>query len=187
MKKYTYSILLLAALCVCLLYDTAQLFRITLICAAIHEAAHIFVYAVITRHLPKLLFKPSAIELKRTFALSKYQDIAVTLAGPLANFATALFACAMLSKNASYTLYFLCAISLCIGVYNLLPIGVLDGARLIKLLLPAKQIYLFYKIETATIYILCTAVSLTAAFAPLKPFPRAAILVSCAYILYTRH
>lgn len=187
MQKTAYSVFLVAALCGCLLYDTAQLFRITLLCAAIHEAAHIFVYVILTKHLPKLIFRPSAIELKRTCVLSKRQDIAVTIAGPLANFAFALLVYAKLSQSASYTLYFMCTISICVGAYNLLPVSVLDGARLVKLFLPSDRLYIFYKTETAAVYLLCAGISLTAVFIPMQPFPRAAMLISCVYILCTRH
>ncbi|MFQ9678706.1 MAG: M50 family metallopeptidase [Ruthenibacterium lactatiformans] len=65
-------------------------------------------------------------------------ELWVLAAGPLANFIMAALLL-QLHRQASYALYFLAAVSLCTGVYNLMPFGVLDGARLLQNLLPAES------------------------------------------------
>ena len=63
--------------------------------------------------------------------MPRTQELWVLAAGPLANFIMAALLL-QLHRQASYALYFLAAVSLCTGVYNLMPFGVLDGARLLQ-------------------------------------------------------
>ncbi|MEG1070019.1 MAG: hypothetical protein RSE27_07420, partial [Ruthenibacterium sp.] len=53
-----------------------------------------------------------------------------------------------MQHSASYRLWFLLCVSFCTGCYNLLPFGVLDGARLLKSITPARHLNLLYAIQT---------------------------------------
>lgn len=76
-----------------------------------------------------------------------------------------------LHRQASYALYFLAAVSLCTGVYNLMPFGVLDGARLLQNLLPAEKQDALRRAQRLLLCLFCAA---ALGFALLGGMPRGA-------------
>ena len=130
-------VLLLAALSAGLLFDPMGFLRMALAASVMHEAGHILLYSLCTHSLPRLAPSLGGISLRMDKLLTRKQEATVICAGPLVNFLAA--ACMFLSAwhKASYGLYFFAAVHLCMGLYNCLPFGVLDGARLLALLVRA--------------------------------------------------
>ena len=176
-------VLLCACLAAGLLFDPMGFLRMTLFCVVVHESAHVFVYVLCARRLPRLSFSAGGIELSGAQQISLAQENIVLAAGPAANFllAAALFAC--LQVRASYGLYFLAAVSLCTGLYNLLPIGVLDGARLIQNMLPASKMNGYDRIKKLLLCCLCAAAVLAALCAEMPRGARAAAFLGPGYLL----
>ena len=132
-------VLLCACLAAGLLFDPLGFLRMALACAAVHESGHVLVYILCTHKWPKLRFSAAEITLFGAHRLSRAQELWVLAAGPMANFILAAALLLRVQCRASYRLYFLAAVSLCTGLYNLLPFGVLDGARILQNLLPAEK------------------------------------------------
>lgn len=131
--------LLCACLAAGLLFDPLGFLRMALACAALHESGHVLVYMLCAHRLPKLRFSLEGISLSGTQQLSRTKELWVLAAGPMANFIFAALLFLRVQRRASYGLYFLAAVSLCTGLYNLLPFGVLDGARILQNLFPAQK------------------------------------------------
>ena len=121
-------VLLCACLAAGLLFDPMGFLRMTLVCAFVHESGHVLAYMLCAHKLPGLHFSAGGIGLSGAEQLPRTQELWVLAAGPLANFIMAALLFLQLHRQASYALYFLAAVSLCTGVYNLMPFGVLDGA-----------------------------------------------------------
>ena len=132
-------VLLCACLAAGLLFDPMGFLRMTLVCAFVHESGHVLAYMLCAHKLPGLHFSAGGIGLSGAEQLPRTQELWVLAAGPLANFIMAALLFLQLHRQASYALYFLAAVSLCTGVYNLMPFGVLDGARLLQNLLPVEK------------------------------------------------
>lgn len=176
-------VFLCAALCLGLLFDTASLLRMTLLCAAFHEAAHIAAYCLCTKRLPKITLHMGGIALNRTAYLNANQEKIVLLCGPLANFLLAAVLAWRVNQTASYTLWFLLCVSFCTGCYNLLPFGALDGARLLKSITPARYFNLLCTIQMGLLRIFCTAAFGLCFFAPLPLQMRMALFLAAGYLL----
>lgn len=132
-------VLLCACLAAGLLFDPMGFLRMTLVCAFVHESGHVLAYMLCAHKLPGLHFSAGGIGLSGAEQLPRTQELWVLAAGPLANFIMAALLFCSFTGRRSYALYFLAAVSLCTGVYNLMPFGVLDGARLLQNLLPAEK------------------------------------------------
>ena len=128
-----------ACLAVGLLFDPLGFLRMALFCSVWHEMGHILVYWGITGRFPPIQFHVGGISLKETHCISTKQENWVLLAGPLANMILSAALYGYTYYQASYGVYFLACVSLCTGVYNLLPVGVLDGARLLQNCFPAHR------------------------------------------------
>lgn len=121
----------LCCLCVGLLFDTAGIFRMTLLCAAVHELGHLAAYTACFHRLPQLRISVDGIAMKMPVCIAQKAENAVLLSGPAANFVLCGALLAVCMHKASYGLYMLAGVSGCVGIFNLLPIGVLDGNRLL--------------------------------------------------------
>lgn len=165
-----------------LLLDGAQIFRLVLLCAALHECGHAAVYIGCARRLPRLCFGAGGVRLERTAQLSRAAQAAVLCAGPGANFALSAALLLRAQCRASYTLYFLAAASICVGAYNLLPVGVLDGAQLLCLWLPARLLPPLWRLQRVFLLLLCTGAPLCAALLPLGRTAKIALLAAPAYL-----
>lgn len=145
-----------------LLLDGAYLFRLTLACCALHEAAHSIVYILCARTLPRLRCSAGGLRMEQTARLSRCAQLLVLCAGPAANFALTASLLLAAHQKASYSAYFLAAVSLCVGLYNLLPLGALDGAQIAALLLPATWQGTLFRVRRALLVLLCGVTGLWA-------------------------
>lgn len=143
------GVLLLAALSAGLLFDPMGFLRMALAASVMHEAGHILVYTLCARSLPRLAPSLGGISLRTDKLLTRRQEAAVICAGPLVNFLAAAGMFLSAWHKASYGLYFFAAVHLCMGLYNCLPFGVLDGARLLALLVPARGLPVLERLQRA--------------------------------------
>lgn len=101
-----------------------------MLCAALlHELSHLAVMFVLKQPPRGIDFIAFGIRIRRcdSTALSYYKEILVFAAGPLANLAAAA---AITVMYKSFTQ--LAQVHMLLGLFNLLPIGVLDGGMIIK-------------------------------------------------------
>ena len=92
-----------------------------------HEAGHLALL-LLTKHVPdSLIFSGSGICIKQREEAS----VPVLAAGCTVNFALFIIFYFLLERNSVYKLIF-AGSNLCIGILNLLPIGELDGKKLLE-------------------------------------------------------
>lgn len=184
MKRHTVRLILLCAfLAVGLLLDPLGILRMTLMCAALHEGGHILAYRLCAHGWPRLRLSLEGVSLSGARPLSRARELWVLCAGPMANFLFAALLLLRLQDKASYRLYFLAAVSLCTGLYNLLPFGVLDGARILQNLLPAERLGLFRRAQRALLGAFCAGTIWLLLRGDLPFGARAAALLGPGYLL----
>ena len=115
--------------------------------------------------------------------MPRTQELWVLAAGPLANFIMAALLFLQLHRQASYALYFLAAVSLCTGVYNLMPFGVLDGARLLQNLLPTEKQDALRRAQRLLLCLFCAAALGFALLGGMPRGARAAAFLGPGYLL----
>ncbi len=143
---YFYAMLALG-----LLLDGAYLFRLALFAVFLHESAHILIYIIFSHRLPQIILSAGGICLKKNVQLNNVKTFFVLIAGPLSNFFAAAFFYLSAQQKASYFAYLFCAVNLCIGFFNILPIGMLDGAQIIECFLPTKHLNKWIKFQKTAI------------------------------------
>ena len=163
-------VLLCACLAAGLLFDPMGFLRMTLVCAFVHESGHVLAYMLCAHKLPGLHFSAGGIGLSGAEQLPRTQELWVLAAGPLANFIMA-------------ALLFLAAVSLCTGVYNLMPFGVLDGARLLQNLLPAEKQDALRRAQRLLLCLFCAAALGFALLGGMPRGARAAAFLGPGYLL----
>lgn len=127
----------LAALWFVLYRDYSGLVRVGLLAALLHECGHVAVWLVMTKSLPVLSFSLRGIGLDASAAyLTRRQTFLLALAGPLTNLLLCAAALGKMQLAASYWGYFFAAANLATGLFNLLPVGDLDGRRMLQSILP---------------------------------------------------
>lgn len=141
------TVLLLAALSAGLIFDPMGFLRMALAASVMHETGHVLAYIVCTRSLPKIFASVGGLNLRMDKMLGRRQELTVVCAGPLVNFLAAAALLCLAMCRASYGVYFFAAVHLCTGLYNCLPIGVLDGARILSLLVPARGLWMLQRIQ----------------------------------------
>ena len=134
MKTDQYSrIITLSLLAAGFYFDSGGLLRFAIIAACIHEIGHIVAYVILCKRIPKI--KTSALGFSLDVngeSFTIFRENILLLAGPLANFIVSLVGYFYLQVNVSYSGYFFVAENLLLGIFNLLPIGFLDGGKIIK-------------------------------------------------------
>lgn len=135
--RFRQPVLFLAALWFVLYRDHGGFVRIGLLAALLHECGHVAAWMTMTRSLPVLRFSLRGVGLDASAAhLSRRQAFLLALAGPLTNLALCTAALGKMQLAASYWGYFFAAANLATAVFNLLPLGDLDGRRMLQCLLP---------------------------------------------------
>ena len=175
-------VLVCACLAAGLLFDPMGFLRMALFCSVFHEAGHIIAYWIITGCFPPLQFRVGGIALKKVHSMNTYQENKVLAAGPLANFFLAGLLYILARHHASYGTYFLAAVSLCIGLYNLLPIGTLDGAKLLQNAFPASWQNEILHAERLLAYFLSGLTFLSVFFYPRPETAKMAAVLAAGYL-----
>lgn len=182
-KTSVQPVLLCACLAAGLMFDPMGFLRMALLCAVLHESAHVLAFILCTRRLPKLQFEVGGIGLWGAQRLSRTKELIVLAAGPIANFIFSAVLLVYASEKAHYGLYFLAAVSLCTGLYNLLPFGVLDGARILQNLVPAEKLGVLCKVQHAALCLFCAGGIGLALMSPMPKAARAAAMLGPCYLL----
>ncbi len=177
------TVLLLACLTIGLLFDPMGFLRMALLCSLVHEGGHILAFWLCCGIWPGIALRLGGAALSGAQRLSRRQELVVLCAGPLANFALAAGLFLRAWVRASYGVYFLAAVSLCVGAYNLLPLGTLDGGRIIQNLLPAEQCGRFAVLQHWALR-LCAAAGVWLCLSqPLPPAAKCAAVLAPVYLL----
>lgn len=135
--RFRQPVLLLAALWFVLYRDHSGLVRVGLLAALLHECGHVAAWLAMTKQLPVLSLSLRGIGLDASAAyLSRRQTFLLALAGPLTNFVLCAAVLGRMQQAASYWGYFFAAANLATGLFNLMPLGDLDGRRMLQSLLP---------------------------------------------------
>ena len=127
------SIWFFAILYLFLIMDRQQFYPLFFGSIFLHEAAHLIIMIWWKKKILSISLLPFGIRVstEETVIQSYGQEISITLAGPLANFICAAGCLWCLSFHQSLPLAVSAAVNLVLGAFNLLPIGVLDGGRLL--------------------------------------------------------
>lgn len=114
-----------------LIIDESGVGAIALLCCIIHEAGHIICLLILGEKPKKIELSFYGIKLERfpMYAQDTAGDLTVYVSGPAANllFSAAVF----LLSNFFVTLRIAAIISLCIGIFNLIPCRPLDGGNIL--------------------------------------------------------
>jgi len=105
--------------------DTQQLLPAVLCAATVHELGHCAVIWAANGRIRLLRLSAVGAELQVEGTLSYVQELACAIAGPMLNLFLAVLA-ACIGWN------IFAGINLALGVFNLLPIGALDGGRIVN-------------------------------------------------------
>ena len=109
----------------------------TVAALAIHELGHVLAFSLCKEPAPRLSLAPAGLRLASARPLSHRAEGLIALGGPLANLllATLFFLLAIKCGGAHEYLSVCAILQLSAGLWNLLPIGDLDGARILSSLL----------------------------------------------------
>ena len=105
--------------------DTQMLFPMSLGAAAIHEAGHCAAIWAVNGRIRLLRLSAVGAELQLEGTLSYRQELVCALAGPAINLIIAFLA-------AKTGLELFAGLNLALGAFNLLPVSVLDGGRILN-------------------------------------------------------
>ena len=166
-----------------MIFDGTGLWRMTLVASLAHEAGHLAAYTLFTRRLPPVRLRAGGIALRGTEALSRREELLVLAAAPAVNLCAAALCLLAARAHASYALYFFSAVQLCVGAYNLLPMGPLDGGRILVRLVPVR----WHETLARICRILSAALAMALAGALLRgalpASARAALALAVVYLL----
>lgn len=137
-KKICFSLLPLCFwLMVMLSFDDLSICILTILSASLHELSHIGAYAFIKRgeiSFPRAVL--NGLKLYTGTGLSYYEELIITLSGPLANILVFLL-CLPFFKSSDYIFTFGITNLLC-GLTNLIPIKGYDGYGILYALVMAR-------------------------------------------------
>lgn len=128
--------LLSSGLLLALFLDGTGIFRYSVAAVILHESAHVLAYLLLFHQFPQLRISAGGISLSvKTPRCPAWKETLVLVAGPLANFLAAAICLGSAAHTARVAWYLCGAVNLILGVFNLLPMGFLDGGRLLEHLL----------------------------------------------------
>lgn len=114
-----------------LIIDESGVGAIALLCCVLHEAGHIICLLILGEKPKKIELSFYGIKLERIpmSSQSTAGDLAVYISGPAMNF---MFSAAMFLLSEFFeSLRIAAVISLCVGVFNLIPCKPLDGGNIV--------------------------------------------------------
>ncbi|MEF9983282.1 MAG: site-2 protease family protein [Oscillospiraceae bacterium] len=148
--KFHLSFLFPALIGFFVISDHIGLVPILLVSVAIHELAHICILYLLKNKIVKISFTALGISIKAdTYFKKWWYEIILHFAGPFANLTLGI----IFFLNGNHIIFAL--VNIVMGLFNLLPIGNLDGGNILKVLL---RVYFFEKqdkIKQIINYIIC--------------------------------
>ncbi len=145
--KINISFLFVALIATMLLINEKLIVYMGLISCIIHEMSHLIMYRFFCKKPTQIHFELTGIRLINNNAIISYKkEIIILFSGAASNF--------LLSSLCFLTNKFLIFgfINLFIGLFNLLPIGKLDGGRILTLILNHFQKSIIYKRIISTFF-----------------------------------
>ena len=129
-------LLVLTLLILLLLRDHSGLVRTALLASVLHETGHVLAYWHLRHALPALSISPCGIGLRWQAGIGENPRslLLTAAAGPAVNLLLCCGTLALMQLRASCWGYSFAAVNLCTGLFNLLPLGGLDGARILSAL-----------------------------------------------------
>lgn len=125
-----------ALVAVALLYymDDSGVTAWVLLSALLHELGHCLAISLLGGRVTRLRLSLTGAELRLSAAhpLSCGKMIPAALAGPAVNLLLALGSAALARRGGGEQLYFFAGLNLGLACFNLLPVGWLDGGRVLK-------------------------------------------------------
>lgn len=128
------------ALSLCLLlavfFDGTGIIRACIIAILLHECGHALLLVLLLHQKPVFQVSFGGIALRwNTASAGTIKQTVILLAGPLANGAATAISYAFCNHQLQLWLYLFGGVNLLLGIFNLLPLGFLDGGRLLELFL----------------------------------------------------
>lgn len=138
--KVSISVGFFALITLMMITSEAQIVFCSLICSLFHEAGHIVAMIFFGERLCRLKLSAFGIAIERTgmSSLGYTQEAIVSLAGIAFNIILAVAAYFLGSVCNLQSMKSLCAVSLIVGTFNLLPIDSLDGAAALRFVILKK-------------------------------------------------
>lgn len=132
--RITFSFWFFAAILLFVLVDKETLALYFAFPIAVHELGHLAVMAVCGVPVRSVSFTATGVDIRKGggATLSYGKEIAITLGGVAANALTAVYF--YLCWFQSVRIMFLVAANIAVAIFNLLPIGDLDGGQLLRFL-----------------------------------------------------
>lgn len=120
-----------AAVTLMLILDSSGICAVALLCCVIHEAGHIICLLALGEKPKKIELSFYGIKLERAQlpSIKSADEIAVYASGPVMNFV--LSALLFIASNGMPNLKTAGVISLCVGMFNLVPCRPLDGGNIL--------------------------------------------------------
>jgi Zn-dependent protease len=151
--------LMLAAL---LYFDTNNLILYALAAALLHEAAHLLAIKMKGGGVSDLHLSAfgAEIDLSGTYSMSFMDEAFIYLSGPAVNFIAAVFTSMLGNRLSSEEILAFSGMNLVIGIYNLLPVKMLDGGNALR----SVSMHIFGKVIPVvnTLHVITVGVILTA-------------------------
>lgn len=142
--KYIISFGFPAIIVFFIIFDKIGLAPIFLLSIFLHEMAHIFVLLFTNKKIKEISFNLTGIAIKAdTLYKNMGEEFALHFAGPFVN----LFIGAITYITGKFA--FFSAVNLVMGLFNLLPIGSLDGGNILSMIIRDETIEKQYKIKKA--------------------------------------
>lgn len=160
------SLVFLAFLTTALFFDRINVLWFGILAAQLHEAGHIFVYLLLYKKIPKLKVGWWGIAMRYPEMVDPSGELFLLAAGPVMNFLVAIVIYAALLHRASFGGWIFACENLAIGLFNLLPVGYLDGGRLLKLCFKETH----QKVSCCLSFILIGGIAIFAATSCKTPF-----------------
>ncbi len=140
---------------------------ITVVSSLLHEIGHLSVMLVVGNRPKKVKFEMVGMNIVRQerVTINTKEEVAVSLGGPLVNFAIVFISCIYLSFYESQLILTCACINLILMTFNLLPVRSLDGgAVLYFLLLQHLEVPTCQRVLRITSIVFLTAIYLWAVY-----------------------
>lgn len=130
-SKAPFSFLPALVLCLSACLSEPPAFLLMALGAVIaHEMGHLFLFLLLTKEAPTLEAEGFGLRLCALRPLLPREELLITLAGPLSNILLGILLC----RIGEWGLFF-GSLHFLFGLFNLLPLGMSDGERLLRLFL----------------------------------------------------
>ena len=111
--------------------DGLAIGRMGLLAALLHEAGHAWAYFLLMGRLPRISISPAGIGMEAPQSdFTPRELLILAAAGPAVNLALGGLCFLAMQIQASYGGYWFGGVNLWMGLFNLIPVGRLDGARI---------------------------------------------------------